>query len=129
MRTRRHRQRNSLPELDSVAVKKYRRASRIEAMGITEITTAPHSPWQNAYVERVIGSIRRECLDHIVIFNEHHLRRVLSSYVDYYQRSRTHLSLQKDCPDSRPIRHRSIGRVVAIPKVGGLHHRYDRLAA
>ena len=90
--------------------------SRVEAMGITEVVTAPRSPWQNAYVERVIGSIRRECLDHIVIFNERHLRRVLSSYVDYYQRTRTHLSLEKDCPDSRPIQLRSVGRVVAIPK-------------
>ena len=71
-------------------------------MGITEVVTAARSPWQNAYVERVIGSIRRECLDHIVIFNERHLRRVLSSYVDYYHRSRTHLSLDKDCPDSTP---------------------------
>jgi transposase InsO family protein len=77
--------------------------TRVEAMGITEVVTAPRAPWQNAYVERVIGSIRRECLDHIVIFNERHLRRVLSSYVDYYQRTRTHLSLDKDCPDPRPI--------------------------
>jgi transposase InsO family protein len=74
--------------------------SRVEAMNIAEVITAPRSPWQNAYVERVIGSIRRECLDHVVIFNERHLRRVLSSYVDYYQRSRTHLSLDKDCPES-----------------------------
>ena len=103
--------------------------SRVEAMGITEVITAPHSPWQNAYVERVIGSIRRECLDHLMIFNERHLRRVLSSYVDYYQRTRTHLSLEKDCPDSRPIQFRGVGRVVAIPKVGGLHHRYERMAA
>jgi len=103
--------------------------SRVEAMGITEVITAPRSPWQNAYVERVIGSIRRECLDHIVIFNESHLRRVLSSYVDYYQRTRTHLSLDKDCPASRPIQRRSVGRVVAIQKVGGLHHCYERLAA
>jgi transposase InsO family protein len=103
--------------------------SRVEAMGITQVVTAPQSPWQNAYVERVIGSIRRECLDHIVIFNERHLRRVLSSYVDYYHRTRTHLSLDKDCPDSRPIQPRRIGRVVAIPQVGGLHHRYERLAA
>jgi transposase InsO family protein len=102
---------------------------RVEAMGITEVITAPRSPWQNAYVERVIGSIRRECLDHILIFNERHLRRVLSSYVDYYQRTRTHLSLDKDCPDSRPIQSRRVGRVVAIPQVGGLHHRYERLAA
>ena len=103
--------------------------SRVEAMGITDVITAPHSPWQNAYVERVIGSIRRECLDHLMIFNERHLRRVLSSYVDYYQRTRSHLSLEKDCPDSRPIQFRGVGRVVAIPKVGGLHHRYERLAA
>jgi transposase InsO family protein len=73
--------------------------NRVEAMGITEVITAPRSPWQNAYVERVIGSIRRECLDHFVIFNERHLRRVLSSYIDYYHRSRTHLSLDQDCPD------------------------------
>ena len=103
--------------------------SRVEAMNITEVVTAPRSPWQNAYVERVIGSIRRECLDHMVIFNERHLRRVLSSYVDYYQGTRTHLSLDKDCPDPRPIMPRRIGKVVAIAKVGGLHHRYERLAA
>src|SRR5208337_5131287 len=102
---------------------------RVAAMGITEIVTAPHSPWQNAYVERVIGSIRPECLDHIVIFNERHLRRVLSSYVDYYQHTRTHLSLDKDCPDPRPIMPRRIGKVIAIPLVGGLHHRYERFAA
>jgi transposase InsO family protein len=103
--------------------------NRVEAMGITEVITAPHSPWQNAYVERVIGSIRRECLDHVVIFNERHLRRVLSSYVDYYQHTRTHLSLDRDCPDPRPIMPRRIGKVIAIPQVGGLHHRYERFAA
>src|SRR6202011_5142762 len=103
--------------------------NRIEAMSITEVITAPRSPWQNAYVERVIGSIRRECLDHVVIFNERHLSRVLSSYVDYYQRTRTHLSLDKDCPDPRPIMPRKIGKVVVIPQIGGLHHRYERLAA
>jgi transposase InsO family protein len=102
---------------------------RIEVMGIKDVVTAPRSPWQNPYVERVIGSIRRECLDHIVIFNERHLRRVLSSYADYYQRTRTHLSLDKDIPDSGPIQHRSVGRVVAIPRVGGLHHHYEHLAA
>jgi putative transposase len=76
---------------------------QVDAMGVTEVVSAARSPWQNAYVERVIGSLRRECLDHIVIFNERHLRRILSSYVDYYHRSRTHLSLNKDCPDSRPV--------------------------
>ncbi|MGH7813903.1 MAG: integrase core domain-containing protein [Candidatus Binataceae bacterium] len=102
---------------------------RVAAMGIEEVVTAPRSPWQNAYVERVIGSIRRECLDHLIIFNERHLRRVLSSYLDYYHRSRTHLSLDKDCPDSRPVQPSNTGKVIAIPQVGGLHHRYQRLAA
>jgi len=102
---------------------------QVDAMGITEVVSAARSPWQNAYVEGVIGSIRRESLDHIVIFNERHLRRVLSSYADYYHRSRTHLSLNKDCPVPRPVMPQSIGRVVAIPQVNGLHHRYERLAA
>jgi len=102
---------------------------RARVMGITEVVTAPRSPWQNAYVERVIGSIRRECLDQIVVVNERHLRRVLFSYVDYYHRSRTHLSLAKDCPDGRPIQPPNRGKVIAIPQVGGLHHRYERLAA
>jgi putative transposase len=69
---------------------------RVDPMGITEVITGPRSPWQNAYVERVIGSIRRECLDHLVIFNQRHLRSVMSSYVDYDQSTRTHLSLDKD---------------------------------
>ena len=76
-------------------------ATESKRWGSCEVITAPCSPWQNAYVERVIGSIRRECLDHLVIFNERHLRRILSSYIDYYQRTRTHLSLDKDCPDQR----------------------------
>jgi putative transposase len=103
--------------------------NRVRAMGITEVITAPRSPWQNAYVERVIGSIRRECLDHIVIFNESHLRRVLSAYVEYYQRTRTHVSLDKDCPDPRPIQPRSSGKVIAIPQFGGPQHRNERRAA
>ena len=103
--------------------------NRVKAMGIKEVVTAPRSPWQNPYVERVIGSIRREYLDHVVIFNERHLRRSLPSYLEYYHRTRTHLSLVKDCPDPRPIMPRKTGRVVAIPQVGGLHHRYERLAA
>ena len=77
----------------------------------------------------MISSIRRECLDHIVIFNERHQRRVLSSYVDYYHATRTHLSLDKVCPDPRAIVPRRIGKVIAIAQVGGLHHRYERLAA
>jgi putative transposase len=104
-------------------------SKRVKAMGITEVVTAPRSPWQNGYVERVIGSIRRECLDHLLIFNEGHLRRVLSAYVDDYHRSRTHLSLTKDCPDSRPVQPPTSGKVIVIPQVGGLHHRYEQLAA
>ena len=94
-------------------------SNRVAAMGITEVATAPRSPWQNPYVERVIGSIRRECLDHVIIFNERHLRRVLSSYVDYYHLTRTHLSLDKDCPHSRCVQPPRSGRVIAIPQVGG----------
>jgi hypothetical protein len=82
------------------------------------------SPWQRAYVERIIGSIRRECLDHVIILNEESLRHTLRSYFSYYHRSRLHLSLKRDSPDSRPVQ--SIGRIVALPEVGGLHHRYDR---
>jgi putative transposase len=102
---------------------------RVEVMGITEVITAPRSPWQNPYVERAIGSTRRECLDHLIVFNERHLRRVLSSYRDYYHRTRTHLSLMKDRPAHRPVRPPTRGNVIAIPQVGGLHHRYERLAA
>jgi putative transposase len=98
-------------------------------MGIEEVVSAPRSPWQNPYVERPIGSIRRECLDHIIIFNESHLRRVLSSYFQYHHRSRTHLSLDKDCPQPRRIRPPSAGEIIAFPEVGGLHHRYGRRAA
>ncbi len=102
---------------------------RVQAMAIEEVVTAPRSPWQNAYVERIIGSIRRECLDHVIVFDERHLRRVLSTYFEYHHRSRTHLSLGKDCPEPRPIQPPSAGTVIAFPKVGGLHHRYERRAA
>lgn len=100
---------------------------RVTNMGIEEVVSAPRSPWQNPYVERLFGSIRRECLDHIIVLGENHLRRVLRSYVAYYNESRTHLSLAKDAPDRRAVeRH---GKVIALPRVGGLHHRYSRLAA
>jgi putative transposase len=102
---------------------------RVAGMGIAEVVSAPASPWQNPYVERVIGSIRRECLNHIVIFNEAHLRRVLTTYLAYYHRTRTHLGLDKDSPDHRPLSTTSTGRIVVIAEVGGLHHRYQRLAA
>jgi putative transposase len=98
-----------------------------EGMGIQEVRTAPRSPWQNPYAERVIGSIRRECLDHVLVCNERGLRRVLRQYAAYYHETRTHLSLGKDAPLTRPVAAR--GRIIAVPQVGGLHHRYDRLAA
>ena len=101
----------------------------VEAIGTEEILTAPRSPWQNAYAERLIGSIRRECLDHVIIGNERGLRRVLQAYVEYYLRSRTHLSQQKDAPLPRPVASLTDGEIVAIPHVGGLHHRYERRAA
>jgi transposase InsO family protein len=94
---------------------------------VKEVLSAPRSPWQKAYVERVIGSIRRECLDHLIILNEEGVRRVLASYIRYYHRSRLHLSLAKDSPDPRPVQ--SVGTIVAIPEVGGLHQRYERRAA
>jgi putative transposase len=94
-----------------------------------EVLTAPRSPWQNAYVERFIGSVRRECLDHVIIVNAAGLRRVLNAYVTYYMASRTHLALEKDTPLPRPVAPPAAGRIVAIPQVGGLHHRYERRAA
>jgi len=102
------------------------------------IAPPPHSgyvkpcedrPWQNCYVERVIGSIRRECLNHIIVINDWHLRRILNSYLRYCHESRTHLSLEKDAPDSRKVHPRESGRIVQVPEVGGLHHRYERRAA
>ncbi len=102
---------------------------QVRDMGIEEVLSTPRSPWQRAYVERVIGSIRRECLDHVIVFDEASLRRILVSYVDYYHRSRTHLSLGKDSPHPRPVQPREIGPVVSVQQVGGLHHRYERRAA
>ena len=101
----------------------------VAGMHIQAVRTAPRSPWQNAYVERVIGSIRRECLDHVIVVNEAGLRRALSGYIAYYMRSRTHLALAKDSPVPRPVQSPSAGHIVATPEVGGLHHRYDRVAA
>ena len=100
-----------------------------KTLAIREVIVAPRSPWQNPYAERVIGSIRRECLDHIVVIGERHLRGILSKYVDYYNDTRTHLSLAKDAPEPRSVQPPSQGRVVAMPRVGGLHHEYLRRAA
>src|SRR3954464_13414246 len=89
-------------------------------------STAPQSPWQNPYAERLIGSIRRECLNHYVILNASHLERTLSCYFRYYHQSRTHLSLGKQCPFPREAL--KFGKIVAIPQLGGRHHRYERIA-
>jgi transposase InsO family protein len=99
----------------------------VGTVGTEEVLTAPRSPWQNAYAERFIGSIRRECLDHVIVLNAAGLRTILKSYVSYYMTSRTHLSLEKDSPTSRPVMPPAHGRVIAVPQVGGLHHRYRSL--
>ncbi|UCF07074.1 MAG: transposase [bacterium] len=102
---------------------------RVESMGIEQVLIAARSPWQNPYVERLIGSIRRECLDHTIIFNEKHLRRVLKQYFCYYHECRTHLGLEKDCPKPRQIEPPDLGSISTEPMVGGLHNRYFRRAA
>ncbi len=101
----------------------------LQMMGTKQVVTAPRSPWQNGYCERVIGSIRRECLDHVIVLNEAHLRRVLKEYLAYYHDHRTHLGLAKDCPKPRAAQTRDDGPVVSEPVLGGLHHRYYRDAA
>jgi transposase InsO family protein len=102
---------------------------RVKGMRIEEVLTAPHSPWQNPFAERLIGSIRRECLNHVLVLGESHLRRILARYFLYYHRARTHLALDKDAPDVRPVELPETGRIVQLPEVGGLHHRYVRQAA
>jgi transposase InsO family protein len=98
---------------------------RIRAMGIRDRPTAPRSPWQNGYAERLIGSIRRECLDHVIVFGERHLRHVVRSYQQYYNGTRTHLALAKDSPRTRPVQ--AVGRILPLPMLGGLHHHYIRI--
>ena len=103
---------------------------RMRNLGIKEVVIARRSPWQNPYVERVIGTLRRELLDHVVVVNERHLRRLLRRYVaEYYHPCRTHLSLDKDSPEPRSVEAPEMGGVVELPLVGGLHHRYSRRAA
>jgi len=97
-------------------------------MGIREVLIAPKSPWQNPYCERVIGSIRRDCLDHFIILSENHLYRILKDYMDYYNNYRTHLSLDRNSPSLRDIEPPSKGKVISIPQVVGLHHVYKRVA-
>jgi transposase InsO family protein len=102
---------------------------RIRGMGIEQILSAPRSPWQNPFVERLIGTLRRDCLDHVIVLNDRHLRRIVGRYLDYYHHWRTHLSLSMDAPNPRTVHPPDRGRVVAFPELGGLHHHYERLAA
>lgn len=97
--------------------------ARMKEAGIRQLRTAHRCPWQNGYVERAIGSVRRECLDHVIIFNARHLRTVLDEYIAYYNESRTHLGIEKDCPVPRPIEGPEAGEIVALAVLGGLHHR------
>jgi hypothetical protein len=97
-------------------------------MSIKEVVTAPKSPWHNPFVERLIGSIRRECPDHVIVLNQKHSHKILSSYRDYYLNVRPHLYLKKNSPIPRKIKPKSKGKVIAIPQVGGLHHLYKRVA-
>jgi len=101
----------------------------LRSIGIEQIVTARKFPWQNGYVERIIGSVRRECLDHVIVLNSKHLRRILTEYFEYYHEARTHLGLGKDSPAPREVEPPGAGAVVAEPMVGGLHHRYCRKAA
>jgi putative transposase len=102
---------------------------RVTGMGIDEVLTAPQSPWQNPFAERLIGSIRRECLNHVLVLGERHLYRILTRYSGYYHQARTHLALDKDAPDFRTIEPPTAGKILQLPEVGGLHHRYLRQAA
>ncbi len=118
--------RNVLRDRDQVYGPMFRR--RLKSLGVGEVLIAPRSPWQNPYVERLIGSIRRDCLDHFIVLNERHLRRVLRAYITYYHTARTHLSLNKQCPQPRSIHSPDSGNVIAFPHLGGLHHEYRRAA-
>ncbi len=116
-----------LRDRDSIYGGEFRR--RVKGMCIAEVLSSPRSPWQNPFAERVIGTLRRELLDHVIVLSEGHLRRRLRSYLRYYHGSRTHLALEKDAPQPRAVEPPELGRVVALPHVGGLHHRYVRRAA
>jgi len=119
--------RHLIRDRDQVYGERFSRQARM--LDVREAVIAPRSPWQNAYAERGIGSIRRECLDHVVVLGQRHLRGILSTYVDYSNEARPHLSLAKDAPEPRSVQPPSQGRVVQVPRVGGLHHEYVRRAA
>jgi transposase InsO family protein len=102
---------------------------RLQSMGIEQVLSALRSPWQSRFVERLIGTLRRNCLDHLMVLNERHLRRIVARYLDYYHDWRTHLSLSMDAPNLRVVHPPEQGRVVQFPDIGGLHHHYERLSA
>lgn len=116
-----------LRDRDSIYGLEFQRITQV--LGVEELRIAPRSPWQSPYVERLIGSLRRECLDHVVVVNRTHLYRLLQSYLTYYHGARTHLGLDKDAPEPRRAQQPQEGKIVAFPEVGGLHHRYERRAA
>ena len=118
--------RNLLRDRDHIYSASFRQ--RLRNMGIEEVITAPRSPWQNPYVERLIGSIRRECLDHVIILHERHLKRLLTEYFQYYHHWRTHRALDMDCPVPRLVQRPEVGLIREVPEVGGLHHHYERRA-
>jgi transposase InsO family protein len=115
-----------LRDRDQIYGEEFRR--RVKGMQIEEVLTAPRSPWQNAYAERLIGSVRRECLDHVIVLSEEHLRRILKGYFRYYNECRPHESLGKNSPTPRAVESGKKGAVLSTPEVGGLHHRYQRAA-
>ena len=104
-------------------------SGRVKGLGIEQVKSAPRSPWQNPFVERVIGTFRRELTNHVIVLDERHLKRLMSDFLDYYHDSRCHLSLDKDAPTGREVQGPERGDVIVIPQVGGLHHRYARRAA
>ncbi|HWA98363.1 MAG TPA: integrase core domain-containing protein [Pirellulales bacterium] len=112
---------------DSIYGDEYRQ--RVKNLSIEEVVSAPRSPWQNPYVERMIGTIRRELLDHVIVLNEAHLKRLLADYLEYYHRSRTHQSLDCNAPVPRVVEPPALGPIISVAQVGGLHHRYTRRAA
>lgn len=116
-----------LRDRDAIFGEAFRR--RVASLGIDEVLSAPRSPWQNPYVERLIGTLRRECLDHVIVLNASHARRILTGYLDHYHRWRTHLSLAMDSPDTRPVHPPEQGAVVEFAEGGGLHRHYERMAA
>lgn len=116
-----------LRDRDSIYGRAFR--DRVKNLDIEEVKIAPRSPWQNPYCERVIGSIRRDMLDHVIVLNDRHLMRLLTSYLSYYHRFRTHLSLDMDCPTPHTIQPLELGSVRIVPEVGSFHHHYGRIAA